>query len=580
MGSMLQKQILRKAIESPIFSKDVLPKAPLSIFENNEIYKELSNILKRYYQTNSNVLTEDALLTLVETKLDRMKKPSEEQREYFNAIHELYEVRNSNDDTVIDEKIEGYIKKHMRKELLKKAAMNLDNEEFMEKMEQELKEIMLLDVSGKKQEIINVIDDVELKRRALTTIHQNTISTGFQAIDNLNGGGLAKGELGIVVAASGTGKCIVGDSLIYTEDGIIEIKDIPKYFHVDPVTNESEVRVASYTEQGEYTPRDTSHWYNLGLSKTIRVTTKSGYSVEGTPEHPLLVMNKRGELEYKELQKFEKGDYVALAKGADMWASGNKVGEEEAYLMALLVADGYLVTRNSITLSNSDEGIVAHYKQQIENLWGIRHVYSKQSNTSKTIDHTFSNKELKSKLELQGMKMVTASYKEIPHTVLQSSKNVVKRFVQGMFDTKGSIYKGTLELITASKRLAEQLQVVLLNFGIWASLKHKKVEGCEQNNYYRLSITGLSLRQFHEEIGFRLNSKNQSRLDEAVRKDVNTSKEALDYILSYTEKSDKDTEFLQRIAENMLLQPVERCAHVPAPPAAGDSRRTPARPPG
>src|SRR5690606_38897150 len=30
----------------------------------------------------------------------------------------------------------------------------------------------------------------------------------------------------------------------------------------------------------------------------------------------------------------------------------------------------------------------------------------------------------------------------------------------------------------------------------------------------------------------------------------------------------------------LLLQPVERCAHVPAPSAAGGARRTPARPPG
>ena len=30
----------------------------------------------------------------------------------------------------------------------------------------------------------------------------------------------------------------------------------------------------------------------------------------------------------------------------------------------------------------------------------------------------------------------------------------------------------------------------------------------------------------------------------------------------------------------LLLQPVERCAHVPSPSAAGGSRRTPARPPG
>ncbi|MCB5366925.1 Hint domain-containing protein [Collinsella aerofaciens] len=345
-------QILRKAIESPIFSKEVLPKAPLSIFEGSEIYKDLANIIKRYYQTNTNKLTEETLLTLTEDKLDRMRKPSDVQQEYFNKIHALYDIRDSRDDEVIDEKIEKYIRKHMWMELLKKAAMNLDKEEVMEKVADEWKQIMMLDISGKQQEIINVIDDTEYKRKLLETLNQNIIPTGFKAIDNLNGGGLARGELGMIVAMSGSGKCVTGDTMIYTEKGIIEIQDVPKYFDVDS-ENRLNAFVASYTQNGEYVPRDTSHWYNLGKSKTLRVTTKSGYSVEGTPEHPLLVMNREGNLEYVELQDLKQGDYLALAK-PNMWSDVNQISEEEAYMMALLVADGYVAQDSGlVSFSNS-----------------------------------------------------------------------------------------------------------------------------------------------------------------------------------------------------------------------------------
>jgi replicative DNA helicase len=207
--SPIQTQILKKALESHIFSKEVLPKSPLTIFDGNDIYKDLSNIIKRHYQSSKDMLTEEAFLTLTEDKLDRMKKDAETQQRYFNAIHELYTVRNSSDDEVIDEKIEKYIKKHMWMELLKKAAMSLDKDEVMEKVADEWKEVMMLDISGKTQEIINVLDDTEYKRQALSTIYTNTIPTGFQSIDHLNGGGLAKGELGMVVASSGTGKTLV-----------------------------------------------------------------------------------------------------------------------------------------------------------------------------------------------------------------------------------------------------------------------------------------------------------------------------------------------------------------------------------
>ncbi|WCS69732.1 hypothetical protein Goe25_01040 [Bacillus phage vB_BsuM-Goe25] len=207
--SPIQQQILRKAIRAPLFSKEILPKVPNSAFEGNEIYIELSHIIKRHYQTKRDVVTEDILLTLVEDKLDRMKKDGETQQKYFNAIRDLYGIRDSSDDRVIDEEIEKYIKKHMRRDLLMKAAMNLENEEEMDKLDSKFREINLLDISGGKQEIINVIDDVEYKKHALATIFQNTIPTGFFAIDHLNGGGLAKGELGLVVASSGTGKTLV-----------------------------------------------------------------------------------------------------------------------------------------------------------------------------------------------------------------------------------------------------------------------------------------------------------------------------------------------------------------------------------
>jgi RecA/RadA recombinase len=201
--------VMRKAIEAPIFSKEVLPKVPMSVFEGNEIYKELSSIIKFYYQGNSNRLSEEALLTLTVDKLDRMKKPPEAQQEYFEKIHELYDIRDSSDDSVIDEKIEEYIKKHMFMDLLKKAAININNLDQMAKISEEMRKIELMDVSSKQSEIINVLSDTEYVYQQLVTLSQNIISTGFTDIDALNGGGLAKGELGMVVAASGTGKTMV-----------------------------------------------------------------------------------------------------------------------------------------------------------------------------------------------------------------------------------------------------------------------------------------------------------------------------------------------------------------------------------
>lgn len=515
-GSVIQRNVLRKALESPTFSKEVLPQAPLSIYEGNNIYKELSNIIVTYYQTNRDTLTEESLLTLTESKLDRMKVGINEQRPYFQAISELYGIRDSGDDSVIDEKIEDYIKKHMRMELIMKATKNLDNEKVMEDMEKELREISLIDVSGKKQEIINVIDDTETKKQALQTIHKNTISTGFSSVDKLNGGGLAKGELGIIVAGSGTGKCTTGDTLIYTDKGLIEIQDIPNHYHVDEGTNESKAKIISYDTKGNRYIKDTSHWYNLGEQDTIKITTKAGYTIEGTPEHPIMVMNQEGNLEFKELQSMEQGDYITLSKGDNLWSKEDKVTPEEAYLLGLLVGDGSLSIKGRFSLSQSNKKIYEHFIEGVKKEWGVKKVHFKKDKRCNGINHHVYDSKLNRYLASKGLHEVTAKYKEIPHSVLGSSKETITRFLQGLYDTDGYTEKGSVSLLTASHKLAKQMQVVLLNYGIRTSIREKKVKNYEHNNYYVISIYGANIDIFNKEIGFRLDDKNKQKLEDIL----------------------------------------------------------------
>lgn len=138
-----------------------------------------------------------------------MRKEAEEQQKYFDKIHDLYKVRDNTDDSVIDENIELHIRKAMQIDWMTKVAMNLENPSYMDKAAEEFKQILLLNITGKRDEIINVLDDTEYKRTSLSTLYQNMIPTGFADIDHLNNGGLAKGELGMVVAASGTGKTLI-----------------------------------------------------------------------------------------------------------------------------------------------------------------------------------------------------------------------------------------------------------------------------------------------------------------------------------------------------------------------------------
>src|SRR5207245_997193 len=85
------------------------------------------------------------------------------------------------------------------------------------------------------------------------------------------------------IGPAGTGKCVAGDSLVLTDQGMVEIQYL-----------------ASPTEPGTVVPIEVgvvgagglepaTLLYDGGESDTLRITTRLGYAIEATPEHPLLV---------------------------------------------------------------------------------------------------------------------------------------------------------------------------------------------------------------------------------------------------------------------------------------------------
>ncbi|MGE3769243.1 MAG: SpoVR family protein, partial [Kofleriaceae bacterium] len=99
--------------------------------------------------------------------------------------------------------------------------------------------------------------------------------------------------------------------------------------------------------------------------------------------------------------------------------------------------------------------------------------------------------------------------KAIPEKILQSPEPVVRAFLRTYFDCDG--YAGTQGVIlsTVSDVLAEQTQLLLLNYGI-LSRKRKQTDGV-----WHLHVAGASAKKFSERIGFGL-ARKQAALDEYV----------------------------------------------------------------
>jgi holliday junction DNA helicase RuvB len=111
----------------------------------------------------------------------------------------------------------------------------------------------------------------------------------------------------------GLGKCITADSLILTGHGLVPFQSLlPDSM---PANSNQPLEIEVYGLNGL---ESTSHIYANGLSSTRRILTDSGFELEGTPNHPVLVATPTGP-QWKRLGELSTDDHLAIARGTEIW---------------------------------------------------------------------------------------------------------------------------------------------------------------------------------------------------------------------------------------------------------------------
>lgn len=99
----------------------------------------------------------------------------------------------------------------------------------------------------------------------------------------------------------GAGKCITGNSLVQTPDGLLDIETIVGNDFLD--FKEKEIQIIN----GEGGVETTSHVYRALAQVTIKITTLRGNTLTGTPEHPIVVLGEQGKV-WKPLKELTVAD--------------------------------------------------------------------------------------------------------------------------------------------------------------------------------------------------------------------------------------------------------------------------------
>ncbi|HYR96838.1 MAG TPA: PhoH family protein [Candidatus Binatus sp.] len=327
------------------------------------------------------------------------------------------------------------------------------------------------------------------------------------------------------IGPAGTGKCIAGSSLVSTTQGFVPIASL-----------------AEGTAPGDYKPIDVevagivgtepaSHVYNGGRSATRRITTRLGLEIEVTPEHPLLRLERDGVPAWRRADELQTGDFIAVQRGQAVFGRNTDVrfvcrpngpqdhakviavatlDEELAYLLGVVTGDGCLTFRNRVILSTADPEIVDRFRALAARL--DLKVFRNGGN--RPYDYIIASAQLYQLLLSLGISSGKVAEKRIPAAVLQAPREIVRAFLRGLFDSDGTVERrgGYPGLCSASRRLIDEVQTVLLNFGILSAKRTRTVEYRGQpRQYHDIEMRGAEAERFFDLIGFELARKQRLR---------------------------------------------------------------------
>jgi intein/homing endonuclease len=362
--------------------------------------------------------------------------------------------------------------------------------------------------------------------------------------------------------------CLTKDSLILTNNGLVELDELVVEKDKLGFTKLDSPHMVC-NKLGELTPATETFVSEYG--ETYKVKTKLGVELEGSWKHPLLV-NRGGEDLWCRMSELRVGDSVKIGYNQNLFgdsglfewdyvAHGNSKpiniptnlsnNLDFAYLLGLFVAEGNFES-GGITITNKDPYIEEFLLNDYANLGRPFARYDDRH-------FMFNSKELVTWFDKFGLKKHNARLKEIPLPLLKMPKDVIVNFLQGMFDGDGMSTHKEIKYSSTSKKLAQTLQILLLNFGIISHVR-KQVQRTSSSSIipnknhvctmYNLFIYSDHAIKFYNEIGFRLDRK-QKNIDKLLNRQqnsryVNVKQDYIYQILKDNETIKRDVRFLER----------------------------------
>ena len=200
LGNNFQLQLLNQIIVDKEFSQSIIDVIENNYFEN-KYFKIIIQMVKEYYTKYDHTPSFDTLEQITKSEL---------QQETASKIvlDTIKKIKDAPIDGVVfvQEKALKFCKQQELQKVMKKAQKIIDGGEFenYDTLEELVREALM--VGSKDTSLMDVFSNLD---QVLDDDYRHPIPMGIPGIDRLLKGGLAKGEIGVILAPTGVGKSTI-----------------------------------------------------------------------------------------------------------------------------------------------------------------------------------------------------------------------------------------------------------------------------------------------------------------------------------------------------------------------------------
>ncbi len=285
-------------------------------------------------------------------------------------------------------------------------------------------------------------------------------------------------------------ECVTGDTKIF-------LPYTGEYVPVKELLGRKDFSVLALNENYKLQPSLCLDVWETGEKEIYEVTTKSGFRIKTSLNHPFLTVDG-----WQQLVDLKEGDLVATPRCINTSLSST-LKDEEIILLAHMIGDGCFVERQPIHYTSQEEASLKIVEACAAKLWNIEGRLVKDSNSkdcyhlylpspyrlTHNVRHPFTNLLLK-----LGLDKARSYEKRIPVNIFKSSKRQIALFIHHLWSTDGGVFirkgKGSSKLHYASNsiELVSGLKSLLLRFGVSCTI-HKTTKE-DYKPMYNINVTG------------------------------------------------------------------------------------------